>query len=180
MHLCVKQLQTALFVECRIEKNRQQWSHAGYCNVWNDGTLLKKACQATARHSTRRISSSLLCSFYEWSDVTHIDSNIEMKNLDSNEMIWCRANQMETQLIRVEISRLYLSRAASRHFIRRMSTSVQFERRGIWYGVDISHLILGQYILRVEWRETNQVVYRIKWSDFPDPHVSSHLTSRVE
>lgn len=43
--------------------------------------------------------------FYEWSDVTQLDSNIEVRNLDSNEVSH-RLNQMESHLIRDEISHL--------------------------------------------------------------------------
>lgn len=46
---------------------------------------------------------SHLCSFYEWSDMTQLDLNIEMRIIDSN-VETRRVNQMENHLVRVKIS----------------------------------------------------------------------------
>lgn len=61
----------------------------------------------------------LLCSFYKWSDLTQLTSNVEVRNLNSNE-VTRRVNQMESYLIQVQTSHFDLSYARSRHSTRRM------------------------------------------------------------
>lgn len=67
------------------------------------------------------------CSFHDWSDETQFDSNIEVRNFDSNEatlyLIYTASHfiQFETSHLDIQLRRL------SRHFIRRMSTNIWHE-----------------------------------------------------